>query len=293
MLAPTGPKRESYSYRYTGLPAYGCGYIRSVGREWINGTDYDWDGLSRQDRGICIFQYTLSGRGEILLDGEVHSLEPGRAFFVHVPGGHRYYFPEGAGHWEFYYVILPVSEAVTDYITRYGPLGYYAGDGELVRCLRRIHTMAVNRQIRDGFESSALAYQFVMELYRSHTASASEESALPGAVSRALRYMEEHYGTIGGLDELAGVSGLSRYHFLRLFRSATGTTPVEHLNKLRMEKAAVLLRTTDWTLDEIAGRVGVANGNYFSKVFRHWVGISPGRYRSGIDPDAAGHLTIR
>ncbi|WP_438447587.1 helix-turn-helix domain-containing protein [Gorillibacterium sp. sgz5001074] len=284
---------DSYSFRYPGFPDYGCGYVRAVGRERVNTADYDWDGMARQDRNICIFQITLSGRGEIRLDGEMHKLEPGMAFFVPVPGGHRYYFPEGADHWEFLYLILPLTEMPIDYMAKYGSIGVYDEDGEAVRLLRRIHSLAVNRQIRDGYQSSALAYQFMMELFRSRTAPSADESGLPEAVSRALRYMERHYGRIGGLDDLAAVSGLSRYHFLRLFRSATGTTPVEHLNKLRMEKAAVLLRTTDRTLDEIAAQVGFANGNYFSKVFRHWVGTSPGRYRSGKDMDTAGNLTIR
>jgi AraC family transcriptional regulator, arabinose operon regulatory protein len=285
--------RESYAFRFTELPAFGIGHIRAVGREWVNGTDYDWDGMAREEKEICIFQYTWSGRGEIRLEGGVQSLEAGQAFLVAVPGEHRYYFPQGSDHWDFTYIILPASGALSDYMAQYGPVGTYPPDSEAIQCLQRIYGLAQNRQIRDGYESSALAYQFVMELYRSRLGSLSTESRLPEAVNRALKYMELHYNRIEGLDDLANVSGLSRYHFLRLFRDATGTTPVEHLNKLRMEKAASLLRTTNWTLDEIAVRVGYANGNYFSKVFRHWVGTSPGKYRESKDMDAAENLTIR
>jgi AraC family transcriptional regulator, arabinose operon regulatory protein len=285
--------RDSYAFRYTELPEYSYGYIRGIGRERVHGTDYDWDGMTRPDKECCIFQYTLSGRGEIRTGQEVHALGPGDAFLVGVPGDHRYYFPEGAGHWEFYYLVLPVTEAVSGYIRKYGSLLHFMEDSEVIRSLLRILVMAQNRQIRDGYESSVLAYQFLMELYRSHTAGTAAADCMPEAVCRALQYMEQDYNRITGLDDIARISGLSRYHFLRLFRDCTGTTPVEQLNKLRIEQAASLLRTTSMTMEEIALHVGYANGNYFSKVFRHWVGTSPGRYRSGRDPDSADHLTIR
>lgn len=293
MLNITEGVRDSYGFRYTELPEYSYGYIRGVGRERVGGAYYDWDGMSRQDTGCCIFQYTLSGRGEIRIGRELRSLEAGDAFLVEVPGDHRYYFPEGAGHWEFYYLILPVSAPAAGYIRQFGSIERFGEDSGVIRLLRLIHDMARNRQIRDGFESSALAYRFLMELYRSRSAGADPESGMPEAVAKALRYMEQAFSRIGGLDDIARASGLSRFHFLRLFRNCTGTTPVEHLNKLRIEKAASLLRTTDLTLEAIAEQVGYANGNYFSKVFRHWVGTSPGRYRSGTEVEAADHLTIR
>lgn len=286
------PFRDGHTFLYTELPPVGFGYVRTIGWELVADTDYDWNGLSRQDKSLFLFQYTLSGRGEIRIGDDVFQLEAGKAFLVNIPGDHRYYFPEGAGHWEFLYIMLPQTEAVTAYMEQYGPIQSFEPEGELIGLLRHIYDIGKSRQIKDVYQSSVLAYRFLMELYKSRSA-ASAASDYPDAILRALRYMETRYRTIEGLDDLARESGLSRYHFLRLFRTHVGSTPMEHLNKLRIEKAASLLRTTGWTLDEIAEAVGYDNGNYFSKVFRQWVGISPGKYRSGKEVAAADHLTIR
>lgn len=56
---------------------------------------------------------------------------------------------------------------------------------------------------------------------------------------------------------------------------------MKFVTKVRLEKALKLLKETDLTLDEIASHVGYANGNYFSKVFRSVVGVSPEKYRRG------------
>ena len=293
MLHNTQSFRDSHAFLYTEAPPVGFGYVRNVGWERVTETDYDWNGLTRQDRGLFLFQITLSGRGRIRLGDESFPLEPGQAFLVTIPGNHRYFFPEGGGHWEFLYIMLPLSEAVSDFIGSYGHIQYFEPEGEVIRILRHIYELGKSRQIKDAYQSSVLAYRFLMELYKSRSTTASAASSQPEVIVRALQYMELHYRTIEGLEALAQTLRLSRYHFLRLFRIHTGTTPMVHLNKLRIEKAASLLRTTALTLDEIAEAAGYANGNYFAKVFRHWVGTSPGKYRSGKELAAADHLTIR
>ena len=58
---------------------------------------------------------------------------------------------------------------------------------------------------------------------------------------------------------------------------------MEYLTKVRMEKAVQLLRNTDLTIEEIAKQIGYSNSSYFIKVFREWIGFSPGEFRLGKD----------
>ena len=54
-----------------------------------------------------------------------------------------------------------------------------------------------------------------------------------------------------------------------------GMSPVEYRNKLRMQKAAILLRTGSSTVGEVAEAVGISDIKYFSKLFKRCIGVSP------------------
>ncbi|WP_248924642.1 helix-turn-helix domain-containing protein [Paenibacillus hamazuiensis] len=293
-VKPPEPFRHAYGFRFRETPSFGVAQIDGIGWEQTVSADYNWDGMNRGNPDSVLFQYTLSGRGMMLLGDQTHTLDAGKAFLVRIPSVHRYFFPEDGGHWEFLWIMLkgdrlaPVFEELA---SKTGQVAEFAPESPPIRALKAIFEKAKLRQITDGYLNSMYAYQFISELYRS---SAYEETAstLPEAIRKSVRYIELNYERIGSLDEMADVAGLSKFHFLRQFRRFTGLTPLEYLNKLRIEKAAGLLRTTELTLDEIAASVGFAGGNYFSKVFRHWVGLSPGKFRSEQEL-APEHLFLR
>jgi AraC family transcriptional regulator of arabinose operon len=287
------PFRHSYGFRFRETPAFDIAQIYNIGWENTVNPEYNWEGAKREDQAF-LFQYTLSGNGTIIIDHQTHSLTAGRAFMVWLPGNHRYFFPTDSGHWEFLYIMLRgerLAPLVQELILKLGHLSDFPIDSPPIRALKAIFEKARLRQITDGYLNSLCAYQFITELYRSTTFEKTV-SEIPDAITKTVNYIELHYDQIINLDEMAHIAGLSKYHFLRQFNRFTGLTPLEYLNKLRIEKAAGLLRMTEQTLDEVALAVGFANGNYFSKVFRHWVGMSPGKYRNDHNL-AADHLFLR
>ena len=82
------------------------------------------------------------------------------------------------------------------------------------------------------------------------------------------------------LQMMAQRLNISQSRFSVMYKEYFQVSPIEDLNKMRIEKAKVLLLTTDMKLDEIAQIVGFKNEYYFSKVFKKTEGIPPGRYRS-------------
>jgi AraC-like DNA-binding protein len=82
------------------------------------------------------------------------------------------------------------------------------------------------------------------------------------------------------LDDLARAAGLSRFHFVRAFRTASGSTPARWLRHQRLQAARTLLLTTDQPLRSIAPRVGFADQFQLSRVFRRDAGGAPSRLRS-------------
>lgn len=96
---------------------------------------------------------------------------------------------------------------------------------------------------------------------------------------RARDHADRHYTEPIGLEELAAVAGLSKYHFLRLFRAAYGRTPAAYLSERRVERAQDLLRATNLTVTEVCHAVGFSSLGSFSSRFRQVVGESPSEFQ--------------
>lgn len=90
------------------------------------------------------------------------------------------------------------------------------------------------------------------------------------------------------LDALARRAGFSAQHLNRVFTRTLGTTPLKYLAKLRMQRAAELLRDGVLTINEIARRVGHADPDYFSRQFTAHFGVSASAYRRGVGSENPG-----
>lgn len=99
------------------------------------------------------------------------------------------------------------------------------------------------------------------------------------AVRRVIRYMHINLGQDLTIDDLARTAMFSKFHFTRIFREATGTSPGRFLSALRMQEAKRLLRDTDFSVADISSLVGYSSVGTFSSRFKACVGISPRAYR--------------
>ena len=112
-------------------------------------------------------------------------------------------------------------------------------------------------------------------------------SMRPGAdyKARQLReivgYLGEHFTARLSLTEVAAHFGLSPQYFSTFFRENFGRTFTQHINSLRIEQAARLLRETDLPVMDVGFTVGFDNFSYFIKRFRSVYGVSPSHYRKG------------
>ena len=112
-------------------------------------------------------------------------------------------------------------------------------------------------------------------------------SMRPGAdyKARQLReivgYLGEHFTARLSLTEVAAHFGLSPQYFSTFFKENFGRTFTQHVNSLRIEQAARLLRETDLPVMDVGFTVGFDNFSYFIKRFRSVYGVSPSHYRKG------------
>lgn len=101
-----------------------------------------------------------------------------------------------------------------------------------------------------------------------------------GKLERVARYVLDHLHEDLSLATLAGVAGLSPYHFSRQFKRATGMTPHQYVVLQRVEQAGKLLSTTKLSLGEIASAVGFAHQTHLSHHIRRHFSVTPSALRS-------------
>lgn len=264
----------------------------SLGWEKQTSTSYYWNGLKRSEKNIIVFQYTLKGKGEIQIEGQTHMLNKGDAFFIKVPSDHCYYLPHHSGEWEFIHLTLHGKEAlhshqsITKDLGQVFKLDFHSTPVSMIFDL--INDVA-NNQINDAFESSARAFNFLMELHR-FALNLQTKNEWPESINKATTYIDNHYTSPITLDDIVEASGLSKYYFTRLFHQTIQLTPIQYLKKVRINKSIELLKNKSLTIEDIALKVGFSNGNYFTKVFRSSLGVPPGEFRNSKKFSPFDHL---
>ena len=68
-------------------------------------------------------------------------------------------------------------------------------------------------------------------------------------------------------------------YFTRMFKDSIGKTPIDYINAMRINESMRLLYETDKPMAEIAEAVGFCNSNYFHKIFKQYMDVSPLAYR--------------
>ncbi|MEI6074714.1 MAG: AraC family transcriptional regulator [Verrucomicrobiota bacterium] len=107
----------------------------------------------------------------------------------------------------------------------------------------------------------------------------SPPQAPKAIVAAAVAYLGKHFGHAVSIGQLATHLGYSRSRVYELFKSETGLSPNDYLQRLRIENAQRLLCNTKKSVTTIALDLGFNSGQYFCTAFRRYTGVTPARYR--------------
>ncbi|MBE6630324.1 MAG: helix-turn-helix transcriptional regulator [Ruminococcaceae bacterium] len=163
------------------------------------------------------------------------------------------------------------------------PLAFQVSDTERLRALiaREIEVCAA-RAPHWQLQARAIVYECLHLLF---SAQSAEGAYLPPQKLQKLRpavdYLHAHYAKALSNDALAARCGVSTVYFRKLFTAAMGTSPIQYLHRLRVEKAKEMLKSDYGTLSDVAVSVGYPNVFHFSKMFKAIVGVAPGAYAKG------------
>ena len=105
-------------------------------------------------------------------------------------------------------------------------------------------------------------------------------SASEATVSAAVRYLDEHFTESLRVEQVAASVFLSADRFTEVFARTMGRTPRDYIRHLRIERARVLLTTTDASISEVGQQSGFGEAAYFTRVFRAATGLAPRAYRT-------------
>ena len=100
------------------------------------------------------------------------------------------------------------------------------------------------------------------------------------AMLKAEQFIRENYTRKINLQEISQVAGLSAPYFSTIFKEEMGENLSRYINRLRVEKASKMLLETDHSLGEISAACCFEDQSWFSKTFKTFTGISPGKFRN-------------
>lgn len=224
--------------------------------------------------------YCAKGSGTLLLGGEKRTMQPCSAVFLPAGCSHEYY-PDG-DVWDIRWVV-PCGSAIDGLLTELNLTKaqiYPLSDVKtLDHHLRKMHEALVGDQLYGNHRAAGYLYDFLIEFNRLITSTASSYAS--PAVVRSIDYIDDNYARSITMEELCDVSGVSKQHLCRLFRSALSARPMEYIAKRRIQAAKQLLSETDMSVEEIAEETGFCTGSYFTKLFRRYEGLTPSQFRNG------------
>ena len=240
-------------------------------------------------RNHYLFHYVISGCG--FLDATVkkgitqrYNLEAGQGFLIS-PGQINTYSADQAQPWKYVWLEFD-GLRVAEYLNEAGL--------SAVQPVYRPKSIAQAEQVQDimlyiASHSKASTLCLIGHLclfldaliQTSSTRREPRETQLRDFyIQEAISYMELNYQRELTVEEIAGACQLNRSYFSKLFKEKKGCPPQEYLIRLRLAKAADLMKNTTVSIGDISASCGYPNQLHFSRAFKQRYGASPREWRA-------------
>jgi AraC-like DNA-binding protein len=174
----------------------------------------------------------------------------------------------------------PDADAGRQAIVRADPLG------RLLTLARWLIDLSFRRKAGGAAMRQSVLQTFVLAVQEDQAVEAG------GWLARVLAFIEDNIQNRLRLSDLQGITGMSRRTLLREFKQATGTSPMQYVQQLRLETAQRLLLSSNLPLKAIAEQVGLSSAFHLSDLIRRKLGRSPRQIRDDADKPR-GHGGIR
>lgn len=210
---------------------------------------------------------------------------PENGLFVINPGTpHTCWSSDKEGH--SYRIICADPEVVAAVVSQVSERGVpvphfrdvFVSDTRLLEKVRQFFSL--QRQSDSILERESVFLSLITQLVLSQADQPPVPSRVKpqrAAIRRVCEFIRANYAEVPSLGQLAGIAGLSPFHFHRVFVQQVGVSPQDYLIQCRIDKARALL-LKGHSIVSAALEVGFADQSHFTRFFNRVVGIPPGRY---------------
>lgn len=135
-----------------------------------------------------------------------------------------------------------------------------------------------------GFEAARTLGKFMLFQWHSDSQAPYVSFAPPmdhgdAAIREVQDWLAAHFAVANPVEEMEKRSGLAETTFKRRFKRATGYSPLQYVQNLRVERAKHCLESAEAPIDEITWQVGYEDSAFFRRLFKRVTGMTPGDYR--------------
>lgn len=256
-------------------------WTNGCGHEVRRNHSYYFYNRQRQGDPYYVLQLTIAGACQYVKNSRRVLLTPGMAFFSVIPDDFEYgYPPDATEPYEQVFIGFngPTAKRWGDRITStYGNILDFGPDNHIASLMLSIVRQAREGMLGDRYIMSSQLYHLLMMVMSSLSQS---RMAMAPLIARASEVVHRRAGDHNfNIHALAADLMVSREHLAREFRNAMGVSPLDYLTQHRLRMASDMLRRTDNKLDTVAATCGFAGANYFCRLFRKHVGMTPAEFR--------------
>ncbi len=226
-----------------------------------------------------LLHYIISGKGEYVANGKTYQLEKGMIFLIK-PGQTTIYSADKEEPWTYFWLGFE-GERVADLLAQCGFC-----DNELVKKLEKPNDFEKwSGQLLDFLrkeeenEYSLMGYFYLcLSLLRNKPSNHNQDYARH-YYEKAIEYIQVQYGYDIKISNIARAIGVDRSYLYKVFMKYGTLSPQQYLIQFRLEKAAELIRSSSYSLLEIALSCGFLDMSSFYKQFKKYFNMTPRQFK--------------
>lgn len=236
-----------------------------------------------QGRGDYQLLYIASGQGDFTLGGQVRTLSRGTAVLYRpdVPQDYTFRAVDKAEYFWCHFTGSAVEDLLSDCRIPADATVFAAGTSSDFQWLflQMIRELQLRQRGYDTILNMNLRHILLL-IGRQQTEEKTVGNKMLGEIENAIRHFNMHFHWDIEIKKYAEQHLMSPYWFSQNFKKVTGCSPAQYLISLRMAHAMNLLDNTDDTVAQIAAAVGYENTQYFHRLFRNHIGMTPTEYKN-------------
>ncbi len=227
------------------------------------------------------FYYVTDGEFILTIKGKEYKVTKGQLVMIPANLRHSYRLTEAGKmqkYWCHFEAVVGMTNLFdlikTDFIVDIGI------DRKLIKLFIELYVAAEDTSPAATISAKANLMLIISKYLENCKTITEHKTKISTDLSPVIEHMKEHINDNVNISELAQLVHLHPNYFIRLFKQYFGASPLKYFNTMKIDMAKNLLQNGNFSIENVAKRIGFNDIYSFSKFFKLNVGISPGRFRT-------------